>query len=128
MNLRLWKTDDHFATPWMASCPPMYGRKVFGIVTDPSSFWKFSRIATRPRDVAIAVALRVWGTNFSPPIFPARMLSRRAWYSVQFEHEITSRYAPWRGDHASLSYFFAATVPMSPVHTFTTRYGTSRAR
>src|SRR3990172_3850625 len=60
----------------MASWLPMYGRRTFGMVTGPSSFWQFSRIATRPRDVAIAVELRVCGTNLSPPTMPVRT-SRR---------------------------------------------------
>lgn len=32
--------------------PPMYGRNATGIVTDPSAFWPFSRIATSVRPTA----------------------------------------------------------------------------
>ena len=36
-----------------------------------------------------------------------RMPSRRAWNSVQFDVDVTSRYLPWVGIHASQSYLRA---------------------
>jgi hypothetical protein len=37
----------------------MYGRSAFGIVTDPSAFWWFSRSGIKIRGEAIQVLLRV---------------------------------------------------------------------
>ena len=52
-----------------------------------------------------------------------RTPSRRAWKSVVLEVDVTSRYLPWPGIHASQSYFLAAEAPSSPTPMFTTRYG-----
>ena len=51
------------------------------------------------------------------------MLSRRAWKSVVFDVEVSSRKRCCPGSHASQSYFFAAEEPSSPTAMLTTRYG-----
>lgn len=43
----------------MQSMPPMYGLRGSGMTTEPSSFWKFSSMATINLGTAQAVALRV---------------------------------------------------------------------
>src|SRR5690606_41696606 len=58
--------------------------------------------------------------------FPTRRssdLMRRAWKSVQFEHEEISRYVCCEGSQTSRSNVLAAEKPMSPVHSSTRRYG-----
>ena len=42
------------------SRPPMYGRRTWGIVTEPSAFWYSSRIGIRTRGEAITVLFSVW--------------------------------------------------------------------
>ena len=49
------------------------------------------------------------------------MSSRRAWKSVQFDVEVSSRYLPWVGIHASQSNFRCADSPRSPAATSMTR-------
>ena len=51
-----------------------------------------------------------------------RICVRRAWKSVQFEHELISRYAFAPGSQTSTSYVFAALKPVSPAHSSITRY------
>ena len=50
-----------------------------------------------------------------------RMSSRRAWKSVQLEVEVSSRYRPWVGIHASQSNLRWADSPRSPAATSMTR-------
>ena len=50
-----------------------------------------------------------------------RMSSRRAWKSVQFEVEVSSRYLPWVGIHASQSNLRCADSPRSPAAVSMTR-------
>ena len=44
------------------------------------------------------------------------MDSRRAWYVVQFDVLVTSRYRPWEGIHASQSNLRDALVPILENH------------
>ena len=50
-----------------------------------------------------------------------RMLRRRDWNVVQFEVDVSSRYAPCEGNHASMSNFRLALEPRSPAATSMTR-------
>ena len=68
----------------------MYGRSACGSVTEPSSFWWVSRIATIARVTAVRVPLSV-ATGVAPPPSPrVRMSRRRAWKSVQLEVDVSS--------------------------------------
>ena len=53
------------------------------------------------------------------------MLSRRAWNSVQFDVDVSSRYLPCVGIHASQSNFRCAESPRSPAAVSMTRYASS---
>ncbi len=55
------------------------------------------------------------------------MLSRTDWYAVQLLHDVTSFQSFSLGIHASMSYFFAATIPISPVQMLTTLNGSLSA-
>ena len=66
----------------------MYGRMAFGISIEPSACWWFSRIATSQRVVA-KVPLSVATGEVPPSATRSRMLSRRAWYCVQFEVDVS---------------------------------------
>ncbi len=61
-------------------------------------------------------------------VLPSRIrtASRRDWNSVQSEVEVSSRYLPWVGIHASQSNLRAAEEPRSPVATSITWNGSSR--
>ena len=56
-----------------------------------------------------------------------RIDSRRDWNSVQFDVDVSSRYLPWVGIHASQSNLRAAEEPRSPEATSMTRNGSSSA-
>ena len=62
---------------------------------------------------AQSVPLRVASGLTSPSNRP-RMSSRRAWKSRQLEVEVSSRYLPCVGIHASQSNFRVAESPRSP--------------
>ena len=49
------------------SCPPMKGRSADGTVTEPSAFWKFSRIATSVRPTARPEPFSVCTSAGLPP-------------------------------------------------------------
>src|SRR3989338_404900 len=108
---------------------PKYFCSTAGTFMLPSFCWYTSTIALNALPVAIAVLFSVWMYSFSCPSFPFLysllylILSLAAWYAVQLLQLTTSLYICSRGIHASMSYFFAATIPMSPVHILTTRYG-----
>ena len=63
-----------------------------GSATDPSSRWPCSSSAIIHRPIATAVPLSVWSTSgrFAPAA-RWRTSRRRAWKSVVFEHDVTSR-------------------------------------
>lgn len=65
----------------MASRPPMKGRRAWGMTTDPSLCWKFSKMQTSMRGTAQPVAFSVCANSvpFAWPLGRYRMLSRRAW-------------------------------------------------
>src|SRR3989338_6065578 len=113
--------NDYFFFP-ITVIPFIYGTNANGTFIEPSFCWQFSITALNALDVAIAVLFNVWTYSFSSP-FLYLMFSLAAWYEVQLEHETTSRYFFSLGIKTSRSYFFAATVPMSPVQMSTTRYG-----
>ena len=61
----------------------------YGSSTSGTSPWRFSRIASRARSVT-TVPFSVCGV--SSPVSPRKRIpSRRAWKSVVFEHDVTSR-------------------------------------
>ena len=62
----------------------------FGISMEPSFCWWFSMMATSQRVVA-NVPFRVETGRVPPSSIRSRMFRRRAWYSVQFEVEVSSR-------------------------------------
>src|SRR3546814_9134349 len=67
--------------------------------------------------IAQSVPLRV-ATGLIPSSKRPRVSRRRVWKSVQFEVEVSSRYLPWVGIHASQSYFALALSPRrSEAHT-----------
>ena len=106
--------------------PPRYGRSTSGTRTEPSACWWFSRIATIVRGTAHSVPLSVAsGRTFLPSRI--RIDSRRDWNSVQFEVEVSSRYLPWVGIHASQSNLREAEEPRSPEATSITWKGSSSA-
>ena len=91
--------------------------------TLPSACWWFSRSATSHRVLA-AVPLRV-ATGRVPDSVRSRTFMRRAWKVVQFEVDVSSRYVPWVGIHASVSYLRAAESPRSPAAMSRIRYDSS---
>src|SRR5690606_38796949 len=98
------------ATGSRSSRPPRSGRSTSGTRTDPSACWWFSRIATMVRGTAHRVPLSVAsGRTFLSS--RTRICRRRDWNSVQSEVEVSSRYLPWVGIHASQSYLRAAEEP-----------------
>src|SRR5882724_4878283 len=95
------------------------------MVTEPSAFWKFSSTATRVRPTASPDPLSVWTSSFLPCAFLNRVCMRRAWKASQFETELISRYMFCAGTQTSRSKVLLAPLPMSPVESRTTRYGSS---
>ena len=73
-----------------------------------SGWWPACRSASRPAAVL-------------PSASRCRMFSRRAWKSVQFDVEVSSRYRPCVGTQASQSNFRYAEMPRSPVAVSITR-------
>ena len=73
------------------------------------------------RPTATAVPLSVAAATGRLDSPRTRISSRRAWKSVVFEHEVSSRKRPWPGSQASQSYFFAAEAPRSETAMLTTR-------
>ena len=82
-------------------------------MTEPSSFWWVSRIATIARVTAVRVPLRV-ATGVVEPSTRVRMSRRRAWKSVQLEVEVSSPQPLRVGIHASQSNLRTALSPRSP--------------
>jgi hypothetical protein len=76
------------------------------------------------RGTAHSVPLRVASGRVLESKRP-RMSRRRAWKSVQFEVEVSSRYLPCVGIHASQSNLRCADRPRSPAATSMTRYASS---
>src|SRR3989344_1989878 len=107
--------------PWRNGC------NASGMRTEPSSCWWFSRMAMRVRPMAKPVPFKRCGNSTRPSVRCTLVLRRRAWKSVVFEVEVTSRYShclPFSpGSHASISNFAAAGSPRSPAHILSTRYG-----
>ena len=68
-----------------------------------------------------SVPLRVATGVVFPLSVRWRMSRRRAWNVVQFEVEVSSRYASCVGTHASTSYLRAALEPRSPAAVSMTR-------
>ena len=74
------------------------------------------------RAIAHSVPFRVATGEIGPPgSVRALMLSRRDWNVVQFEVEVSSRYAACEGNHASMSNLRDADDPRSPAATSITR-------
>src|SRR5205085_12167448 len=101
-----------FALGAMTVWPPMNATSAFGIVTEPSAFWQFSRIATSVRPTASPEPLSVCTSSFLPCAFLKRACRRRAWKASQFETELISRYVFCAGSHTSRSCVFVAPKPM----------------
>lgn len=77
------------------------------------------------RGTAHSVPFRVAsGWTFLPSRI--RTDSRRAWKLLQFDAEVSSRYLPWVGIHASQSNLREAEAPRSPLATSITWKGSSR--
>ena len=87
-----------------SSRPPSQGRSAAGTYTLPSGCWWWSSRQAIVRATAQSVPFRV-ATGTVPRSVRVRMLSRRAWYVVQFDVDVSSRYAPWDGNQASMSNF-----------------------
>ncbi len=102
------------------SLPPSHGRSAAGTYTEPSGCWWWSSRHAIVRATAHSVPLRV-ATCSVPRSVRVRMLSRRAWNVVQFEVDVSSRYAPCDGNHASMSNLRDADDPRSPAATSMTR-------
>ena len=77
-------------------------------------------MATMVRAMAMDVPLRVWRYWLLPSLSLYRIWARRAWKSVQFEQEVSSRNFSWVGIQTSMSYFLAAGAPRSPAAMFNT--------
>src|SRR5262245_55638420 len=81
-----------------------YECKILGSVKLPSRSCRFSTRATTVRPTAMAVPLRVCtACGVSPSAARYLQARRRAWKSVVFEHDVSSRYRSWLGIQASQS-------------------------
>src|SRR6185437_7937106 len=98
------KCDGNNNTYAIVPTPPMYGRSTSGTMIEPSAFWQFSITAIRQRPTARPEPLSVC-TNSGLPVAGLRQRAcmRRAWKSVQLEHDEISRYVRCDGNQTSRS-------------------------